>query len=472
MANLFILFIKTEVYVYMCELKKNLIIPVTITGYTSDGMGVAKAGGKVIFVKNAISGETCDIRILKVSKNIAYAKIESILEESSHRQKPVCNVFGKCGGCALLHMDYQEELNYKRGVVQDALLRIGGCKFNIGAVNESPQREYYRNKVIYNIQKDAKSGETVFGFFRAGTHDVIPASGCVIGFSEAEDICRSLLKWMEDYGVPAYDMESRTGCIRHVYVRKAHNSGNIQVGIVSKTGKLPHMEKAISYITNVCPDVKSIVLNINDSSGNTVLAGEFITIYGTPYIEDTLCGLTFKLSLRSFYQINSPQAENLYDKAVEFCGLSGKETVLDLYCGTGTITLCLARKAKKAIGAEIVPEAIYDAKENAARNGIDNTEFFCADASEIAEKLAREGLSPDVITVDPPRKGLSRSVIDSIVEMSPQKVVYVSCDPGTLARDVKVFSELGYMVTNAECFDMFPKCAHVETIVLLQRETL
>ncbi len=454
----------------MEHVSKNDIITLDISGYNSDGFGVAKKDGRVFFIKGAISGETAAVRVLKVGKNVIYGKIEKLLSPSPLRLIPSCPVYGKCGGCSLLHMEYDEELRYKKETVQNALLRIGGCAVAVSAIHPSPQAENYRNKVIYNIQLDGKTGRVVYGFFRPRTHDVVPASGCIIGFPEAESICRAVVSWMELYGVRPYDVNTRSGDIRHVFVRRGKVSGQVQVGIVTNSAPLPYPDRLVSALLSSCENIRSIVLNLNRSAGNTVLSGAFETIYGSDYIEDTLCGLTFRLSLRSFYQINHDQAESLYDKAVEYAGLTGRETVLDLYCGTGTITLCLAKRAGKAIGAEIVPQAIEDAVENANLNGIKNASFFCADASEIASKLASDGVRPDVITVDPPRKGLSHGVIESIVKMAPGRVVYISCDPGTLSRDIKLFEERGYRAEKAECFDMFPRCSHVETVVQLVRK--
>ena len=454
----------------MADLRKNSTFRVKTEGYTSSGDGVAKVDGHVIFVKGALDGETCDIKILKAGKNVSYAKIESIVSPSPHRALPECASFGKCGGCTLMHMDYDEELRYKKEIVNDALQRIGGCDIRVSEIYASPDIAHYRNKVIYNIQADKTTGLPVYGFFRPRSHDVIPGDNCLIGFEEADRICRAVTDWMVKYGVPPYDIGSGRGCIRHVFLRKGFATGQIQVGIVSKTRDLNALDEAVRAICAASPDVASIVLNVNESSGNTVLSGDFYTVYGKSYITDRLCGLDFNLSMRSFYQINPVQVERLYDKAVEFCGLTGEQLALDLYCGTGTITLCLAKHARKAIGAEIVPQAVEDAKENAKRNGIENAEFFCGDASDVAERFAAEGMIPDVITVDPPRKGLSPDVITSIAKMAPRRVVYVSCDPGTLARDIKLFSENGYEAQKAVCFDMFPRCSHVETVVLMARE--
>lgn len=454
----------------MAELRKNSILRVGISGYTSEGFGVARHEGNVIFVKGAINGEVCDVKILKVGKSVSYAKIESVVTPSPERISPECGVFYKCGGCTLMHMSYDEELRYKKDMAENALRRIGGCDIGVAEIYGSLDTRHYRNKVIYNIQNDRLSNRPVYGFFRSHSHDVIPADGCVIGFEEADSVCRAVTEWMEKYSVPAYDIAAGTGCIRHVFLRKGFSTGDVQVGIVSRTRDIPSLDKVVSAVLDACPSVKSVVLNVNEAKGNTVLAGDFYTVYGNDYITDMLLGLEFKLSMQSFYQINPVQTERLYKKAVEFAGIAGDETVLDLYCGTGTITLCFAGKAKKVIGAEIVPQAIEDAKENAHRNGIENAEFICADASHAAETFAESGLFPDVITVDPPRKGLSPDVIDSIVKMSPRRVVYVSCDPATLARDIKRFAELGYTAEKAVCFDMFPRCSHIETVVLMAKK--
>ena len=452
----------------MDKLSKNMIIKADITGYSSDGMGVCRHDGQVVFVKGALCGEACEVRILKVGKSVSYGKVESIITPSEHRVSPVCPSFGKCGGCTLLHMDYDEELSYKKSMVSDALTRIGGVTVPVSAIHGSPENALYRNKVIYNIQRN-RDGKIIYGFFRPRTHEVIEGEDCVIGFAEADSICRAVIGWMESSRVEPYDMAAKTGAIRHVFVRRGEKSGEIQVGVISAVRKLKNTDELIKAVIKACDGVKSIVLNVNDTAGNTVLGGEFITIYGDSYITDTLCGLTFKLSLRSFFQVNPAQAEHLYDKAIEFASLTGRETVLDLYCGTGTITLCLARSAGRVYGAEIVPQAIADAKENAEQNGVGNAEFFCADASDAAARFAREGIRPDVITVDPPRKGLSPDVIESIVEMSPARLVYVSCDPATLARDLKLFTQGGCEVKKVECYDMFPRCSHVETVCLLSR---
>ena len=453
----------------MAELKKNDIYTVEITGYSSEGAGVARIEGVVVFVKNALMGEVCRVKILKVNKSIAYGKIEEILQPSSHRQVPSCNVFGKCGGCDFLHMDYEEELRFKRQRVQDALRKLGGLSLEVEGILGARQQDSYRNKVIYAVGEE--NGKPTVGFFRERSHQVIPSCDCCIQTDFSRRAGRAVTAWMEKHRVKPFDSLAKKGEIRHVFSRFAFGTGEGQVTLVSYKENLPALSELVENIRKNCPETKSIVLNINKTPGNTVLSGKFETLWGTDTIEDTLCGMRFALSPRSFYQVNRAQTEILYETAVQFADLTGEETVVDLYCGIGTITLCLAKKVKKVYGAEIVEQAILDAKENAKRNGIKNAEFFCADASDAAKKFEKEGLRPDVITVDPPRKGLSTDVIDCITKMAPKRVVYVSCDPGTLGRDLKLFSQQGYETRRAVAVDMFPRTRHVETVALLSRET-
>ena len=452
----------------MAEFKKNEIHRAVITGYSSEGAGVCRIDGRAVFVKGALVGEEIDVRILKATKTAVYGKNEEIITPSKERCEPVCGTFAKCGGCALMHMTYEEELRFKKEKVDAAILRIGGIDKPTECINGAPSAEGYRNKAIYAVS-DA-SGKPVTGFFRQHTHDVIETERCFIQSEYSDRAASCVREWMAKFGIPAYNEKTGSGSVRHVFSRFAFGTHQGQVTIVSAKEKLPNIEKLIELILEKCPETKSIVLNVNKTKGNTVLAGEFFTIWGEGYIEEILCGLKFRLSPRSFLQINPVQAEKLYDKAIEYASLTGKETVIDLYCGTGTITLCLARKAGRVIGAEIVDAAIVDAKENAKRNEISNAEFICADASEAAKYLKDSGIKPDVLVVDPPRKGLAPDVIDSIAEMNPERVVYVSCDPSTLARDLKIFAEKGYKMEKGEAFDLFPRTFHVETVCLLSKK--
>lgn len=452
----------------MTELKKNKTLTVTIEGYTSEGDGVAHAeDGRVIFVKGALLGETCQVKILKDAKSIIYAKTEQILTPSANRIAPACANFGKCGGCDLLHMAYDEELRFKQRRVEDALRRIGGLNVPLTGIIGADNIENYRNKAIYSVGK--VEGRAVTGFFRERSHDIVPTEQCLIQAEVSDRAAAAVRHWMDRYAVPAYNETLRTGIVRHVFCRYAFATKKALVTLVSFERHIPHPEALVEEIRQRCPEAAGVVLNVNKTRGNTVLAGEFLTLWGDDHITDVLCGLHFKLSPRSFYQINSAQAEKLYGKALEYAGLTGTETVLDLYCGTGTITLVMASKARRAIGAEIVEAAIEDAKKNAALNGIVNAEFICADAGDAAKSLRDSGAMPDVVVVDPPRKGLAPDVIETIATLSPARVVYVSCDPATLARDLKLFEPLGYKAMEATAFDMFPRCAHVETVVWMSR---
>lgn len=452
----------------MIELKKNTILKVAIEGYTSEGDGVAHQEGRVIFVKGALMGETCEVRILRDAKNIIYAKVEKIIDPSPDRITPSCANFGKCGGCDLLHMTYDEELRFKKRRVEDALRRIGGLDVSLSGIIGAVDTENYRNKAIYAVGKI--EGRAVTGFFRERSHDIVPTERCLIQAAVSDRATEAVRRWMDRYAVPAYNEALRTGSIRHVFCRYAFATQKALVTVVTFERSIPHPDALIGEVRRLCPEAAGVVLNVNKTRGNTVLAGEFTTLWGDDFIVDELCGLRFKLSPRSFYQINSAQAEKLYAQALDYAGLTGRETVLDLYCGTGTITLVMASQAARAIGAEIVEAAIEDARENAALNNITNAEFICADAGDAAKRLQADSIRPDVVVVDPPRKGLAPEVIETVASLSPDRVVYVSCDPATLARDLKLFAPLGYKAVEATAFDMFPRCAHVETVVLMSRK--
>lgn len=452
----------------MNQLSKNDIINCDISGYSSSGDGIARVDGMVIFVKGALRGENCDIRILKVNKNAVFAKAEEIINPSPARREPECTQFSKCGGCDLMHMSYDEELFLKHQRVEDAIRRIGGIDTPIDDIIGADSTTGYRNKVIYAVGGTAAEPE--IGFYRSRSHDIVSASGCLIQPQVAENAATAVKSWMQEHSVDPYDEKSGKGLIRHIFIRHGFGTGETAVCIVVNGKSIPQSERLISGILSACPTVRSIVLNTNKSRVNTVLGVKFTTLWGSDYIEDTLCGLKFRLSPPSFYQINRNQAERLYNIVLQLSELKGHETVLDLYCGTGTITLHLARHAKKVIGAEIVSQATQDAVKNAEINAITNSSFITADASQAAAELAAQGLHPDLIVVDPPRKGLASDVIETICSMSPEKVIYVSCDPATLSRDLKIFNDLSYKTKRIVPVDMFPRCAHVETIVLLQRQ--
>ena len=448
----------------MEKLHQNQIYTGTVEGYSSEGLGIVRLDGAVVFVPQAIRGEEIDLRITKVMKTAAAGEIVKIHNLSPERTKPECPYFGKCGGCDFQHMSYTEELWAKRQRVQDALTRLGGTDLQVEEILGAKDPTHYRNKSQYPVGADG-----AIGFFRARSHQVVPIDRCLIQSEVSDRTAKAVGNWMKRYRVSAYDETTGKGLVRHIYVR-VNRKGESLCCVIANGKQLPREPELAAYVRAAAPGTVGVVLNTNTKKGNVILGEKYRTLWGQDFLMDTLCGLQFKLSVPSFYQVNRDQAEVLYGKALEFAALTGEETVLDLYCGTGTITLCLAKQAKKAIGAEIVPPAIEDAKENAARNNIENAEFFCGDAADIAAKLEREGLRPDVITVDPPRKGLAPEVIASVAGMGPKRVVYVSCDPATLGRDVKIFDGFGYKAVRAAAVDMFPGTRHVETVVLLSQQ--
>ena len=447
----------------MEALEKGSVYTAVIDGYSSEGLGIARVNGAVVFVPHAVRGEEIDLRITKVMKTSCAGEIVKIHNPSPERMEPECPYAGKCGGCAYRHLTYPEELWAKRQRVQDALTRIGGLELTVEEILGAKNPEHYRNKSQYPVGADGS-----IGFFQARTHKVVPIRRCLIQTEAADRTAQAVGEWMRRYKISAYDETTGKGLVRHVCVR-VNRKGESLCCVVVNGNKVPREPELAAYVTAAVPHTVGVLLNSNTRRGNVILGDKYRTLFGRNYLMDTLCGLEFKLSMPSFYQVNRDQAEVLYGKALEFAGLTGNETVLDLYCGIGTITLCLAKAAKRVIGAEIVPPAIRDAKENALRNHIENAEFFCGDAADIAAKLESDGLRPDVVTVDPPRKGLTPEVIASVAAMGPEKVVYVSCDPATLGRDVKIFREFGYEAKRAAAVDMFPGTAHVETVCLLSK---
>ena len=447
----------------MEALEKGSVYTAVIDGYSSEGLGIARVNGAVVFVPHAVRGEEIDLRITKVMKTSCAGEIVKIHDPSPERMEPECPYAGKCGGCAYRHLTYPEELWAKRQRVQDALTRIGGLDLTVEEILGAKNPEHYRNKSQYPVGADGS-----IGFFQARTHKVVPIRRCLIQTEAADRTAQAVGEWMRRYKISAYDETTGKGLVRHVCVR-VNRKGESLCCVVVNGNKVPREPELAAYVTAAVPHTVGVLLNSNTRRGNVILGDKYRTLFGRNYLMDTLCGLEFKLSMPSFYQVNRDQAEMLYGKALEFAGLTGNETVLDLYCGIGTITLCLAKAAKRVIGAEIVPPAIRDAKENALRNHIENAEFFCGDAADIAAKLESDGLRPDVVTVDPPRKGLAPEVIASVAAMGPEKVVYVSCDPATLGRDVKIFREFGYEAKRAAAVDMFPGTAHVETVCLLSK---
>ena len=451
-------------------LKKNDIIPLEISEITGQGSGIGRADGMAVFIPHTAVGDKIEARILKVKKSYAFAKTETLLEPSPIRTEPDCKWSAKCGGCVFRHISYEEELKIKQRRVFDALTRIGGLEdFIPHNIIGCDDPDGYRNKTQLPVGRD-KNGDLLMGFYGSHSHRIVGNGDCRLQPDEFNILAKVVREWIEEFNISVYNEELHKGLLRHLYMRKGFSSGEIMVCLVANGDTLPHEKELINRLTSCNKNVKSIVLNINREKTNVILGKECRTIYGSGHITDKLCGLRFNISPLSFYQINHDQTEKLYGLAARYAGLSGKELLIDLYCGAGTIGLSMAKKAKKLIGVEIIPQAIENAKENAMLNDIDNAEFVCADASQAAKQLAERGTSPDVVVIDPPRKGCDNSVIEAIAVMSPKKIVYVSCDPETLARDLKIFDSLGYSVKDVTPVDMFPRTAHVETVVWLSGE--
>ena len=446
---------------------KNQVYEAVISDYTSEGQGVAKIEGCAVFVPNAIAGEVCQIRIEKVCKTWAAGKIVQILEKSPHRINRACPVAKLCGGCDFHHMDYEEECRLKAERVRTCLNRLGGQHLEHMPIHGAPDTTCYRNKAQYPVSQ--QKGRAFAGFFKAGTHQVIENKRCLILPEESDRVKDAVIDWMNQYRITVYDEATHKGLMRHIYVRRGAVSGQVLVCLVANGRKLNRIPELLDRLKRI-PGFTTLVLSVNTRPGNAVLGDEFITLYGPGYIEDTLCGLTFRLSPRSFYQVNHHQAQELYNAAITAAGITQEDTVLDLYCGVGTITLAMSRAAGKVIGVEVIPQAVEDAKENAVRNGVTNAEFICADAGEAALELEKQGIRADVVVVDPPRKGLNAEAIEAIDRFSPRRLVYVSCDPATLARDVALLEQRGFKLKNAQAFDLFPRCAHVESIVCFSRK--
>ena len=451
-------------------LTKNQRAEVRIESCTPEGYGVCRLEGRAVFVASAMPGERWEILILKVTASAVWAKGLRLLEPSSCRCEPDCP--NLCGGCSLRHMRYEEELRLKKEHVDDCLRRLGKQAVGTAVIHPSPLTERYRNKAIFAV--DTVEGKPAFGFYRPRTHTLVPVRDCLLQSEECLRAARAVTAFMEQYEIPPYDEQSGKGTVRHIFWRESRHGDRV-LCVVAARGFGGLTSALTAFLREQCPFLTGIVLNINKTRGNTVLAGEFYTLWGRPTVRENLCGNEFEVAPQAFLQINPPQAEVLYRKALEYATdnstgeSAGTALALDLYCGAGTVSLCLAGCFRKVIGAEIVPQAIENARENAERNGVRNAEFVCADAAEIADRLKRERLRPNAVIVDPPRKGLAESVVRDIAAMQPDRVVYISCNPSTLARDVERFTALGYRMIAAEAYDMFPRTSHVETVVLMSQ---
>ena len=451
------------------EFKKNDICQVTIEDIGTDGEGIGKIDGFTLFIKDAVLGDKVEAKIMKAKKNYAYAKLEKVLTPSPFRVEPKCQFHKQCGGCQIQAMDYQKQLEFKHNKVRNNLIRIGGLDADyVDSIMETPVGMetpfYYRNKAQFPFGKN-KEGKTITGFYAGRTHNIIENTDCALGVAENEVILEKILKYMEEEKVVPYEEETHKGLLRHALIRKGFATGQLMVCLVINGKKLPAEEKLVQSLLEV-EGMTSISVSVNTEKTNVIMGKEIRLLYGKEQIEDEIDGITFKISPLSFYQVNPVQTERIYSQALKYADLNGDETVWDLYCGIGTISLFLARKAKHVYGVEIVPQAIEDAKENAARNGIENVNFYVGKAEEVLpEKYEKEGIFADVIVVDPPRKGCDEDCLSTMVQMQPKRIVYVSCDSATLARDVKYLREHGYELMQARIFDNFPQSVHVESVV-------
>ena len=451
------------------KFKKNDMVTVEIKDMGHDGEGIGKAEGYTLFIKDAVIGDLVEAKVMKAGKNYGYARLMQVLKPSKDRVEPKCSCARACGGCQLQALSYEKQLEFKEKKVRGNLERIGGFSdLEIEKVigMEHPWR--YRNKAQYPVGKD-KDGKIITGFYAGRTHSIIPNQDCLLGAEINETILEKVIAYMEENHVAPYDETTGRGLVRHVLIRCGYQTGEIMVCLIVNGRKLPAAEKLTDSLREI-PGMTSISLNVNTKRNNVILGEEVINLWGQAFITDAIGEVKYQISPLSFYQVNPIQTEKLYDTALEFAGLTGKETVWDLYCGIGTISLFLAKKAKQVYGVEIVPPAIADARKNAALNGIENAEFYVGKAEKVLpEKYEQEGISADVIVVDPPRKGCDEAVLQTMLKMKPERIVYVSCDSATLARDLKRLCEELYEVKRVAVCDMFPQGVHVESIVLLQK---
>lgn len=447
--------------------EKNRDYTVDITGLTSEGAGVAKIEGYTVFVEGALPEERVEIKIVKALTNYGYGKLLRIIKPAPVRIEPPCGIVKRCGGCQLQHMSYEAQLQYKTRLVKDAIERIGGLKdvrIHDTLGMKDPWR--YRNKAQFPV---GLNGEVIIGFYAGRSHEIINASECSIQDEVNDKVVRIVREFIKKYDVSVYDEKTGKGLIRHIVTRKGYKTGEVMVCIVINGEKLPADKALVEMLRKEIEGLKSIVLNINTKKTNVILGDRNITIYGEGAIYDYIGEFKFRISPLSFFQVNPIQTGVLYNKALEYADLKGDEIVFDAYCGIGTISLFLSKKAKKVYGVEIVPQAIENARENAKLNEVSNTEFIVGESERVIPGLYKKGVQADIIVVDPPRKGCDERLLEVIAQMAPKRVVYVSCNPSTLARDLKYLSERGYCIAEVQPVDMFPQTVHVEAIIMMTK---
>ena len=453
-------------------LQKNQILTLRVERLSSDGSGVAhSADGEAVFVPGTAPGDEARVRIVKDCGRYAFGILDELLTPSPDRIPVDCPVAGPCGGCSLRHLDYAAELRAKQESVLDAFRRIGGLEVPVLDILPSPEVDRYRNKVQFPVGVD-KNGAPCIGFYAGRTHRIVPCPDCKLQPGVLNEIGNALCAFFAQQGIRPYDEQSSKGLVRHIFLRRGAHSGQIMVCLVCTRAKLPHAEQLCTALRKQFPAISTILLNVNAKNTNVILGGENHILYGPGYIEDTLCGVPVRLGPLSFYQVNTLAAERLYGVAAQYAQLTPDDTLLDLYCGMGTIGLSMADQCRELIGVEIVPEAIESAKANAARMGetvAAKSRFFCADAGQAATQLAAEGLHPDIVMLDPPRKGCDEATLSAVVRMAPRRVVYVSCNPATAARDAAWLEKNGYHAEKVQPVDLFPRTKHVEAVLLLTK---
>ncbi len=450
-------------------INKNDVIDVTFEDLTHEGAGVAKVDGFPLFVPNGLPGEDAKIKIVKVKKGYGYGRILEFYKKSPDRVEPACPIYKQCGGCQLQHLSYKAQLKFKQKQVKEVLTRIGHLEnITVHPVLGMTDPWKYRNKS--QVPVGEIEGGLVAGFFQQRSHTIINMEECLIQVEENDRIVQGVKRIAEKYGMRAYNEEAHSGTLRHIVTRYGRKTKDVMVVLITRTEEFQHKDNIIADIQKAFPQVKSIIQNINSKRTNVIFGDKTKVLWGEEYLFDSIGDIQFAISARSFYQVNPEQTKVLYDKALEYAQLTGEETVIDAYCGIGTISLFLAQKAKKVYGVEIVPEAIEDANRNAKLNGMTNVEFEVGKSEEIIPAWHQQGINADVIVVDPPRKGCDTELLDTIIKMKPKRVVYVSCNPGTLARDLRILEDGGYKTIEVQPVDMFPHTNHIENVAVLKFE--
>ena len=450
-------------------IKKNQSVEIEITGITSEGNGVGRAENMAVFVPLTAVGDYARVKIVKVLKSYAFGILEEILRPSENRIEPDCPVFEKCGGCTFRHISYETELQIKNDFIKDAFKRIGGLNPDFEEITGCDETDYYRNKAQYPVSEQNR--KAVCGFYSRRSHRIVPFTACRLQPEIFRQIVDSVIEYINENKIPAYNEEKHNGFIRHIYLRKGYHSDKIMLCIVVFNKSVTDRLKGLAVkISAEFPQIKSVLVNVNNQNTNVILGKENHLLYGSENITDIMCDNKILLSPMSFYQVNTCQAEKLYMIAEEYAELSNTDTLLDLYCGAGTIGLSMCDKVKCLTGVEVISQAIENAKANAKMNNINNAEFICGDAGQIASQLVSKGEKPDVIIVDPPRKGCDKETLDSILKMGPDRIVMISCNPATAARDCKVLCDEGYEIRRIRGVDLFARTGHVETVVLMSRK--